>query len=474
MLQLHRIYASVVYWHLAGMTQTVTLPLWLLIFILAFASVTFASHFLFPSVRWYFRRRMERVVARINTRLSRPIEPFKLARRYDTIQRLVYDPEVARAVDARARELGHPQQVVQQDARRYAREIVPAFSATAYFGIATRVSKWLSEALYDVRLVEFDEGAHAQIPDDATVVYVMNHRSNMDYLLITYLAARRSALSYAIGEWARVFPIGRLFRAMGGYFIRRKSRNALYRKVLSRYVQIASESGLTQAVFPEGGLSLDGRIAPPKLGILSYIVEAAQAPEGREIVFVPVALNYDRVLEDRVLVRAHAANERRFGVRLRVIGLFLWRLMRRRWKDPSYRFGYAAVSIGAPVFLTPLIAADNRQTTADVARNLMERIASSVPVLPVPLVAHVLCEAPGPLRAEMVAKAVSDLVAQMACRGATLPFGDALSAASHGLETLNVRKVIEEEAGVYVVAEGQHALLAYYARSIAHLLSDEK
>ncbi|MCC5973631.1 MAG: glycerol-3-phosphate acyltransferase, partial [Rubellimicrobium sp.] len=68
------------------MTQTVAVPFWLLILILLFAAVTFASHFLFPSVRWFFRKRMERAGAQLNTRLARPIQPFKLARRYDMIQ----------------------------------------------------------------------------------------------------------------------------------------------------------------------------------------------------------------------------------------------------------------------------------------------------------------------------------------------------------------------------------------------------
>ena len=70
------------------MTTQVTLPLWAFLLILLFAAVTFASHFLFPSVRWFFRKRAERVIARLNERLQRPIEPFKLARRYDMIQRL--------------------------------------------------------------------------------------------------------------------------------------------------------------------------------------------------------------------------------------------------------------------------------------------------------------------------------------------------------------------------------------------------
>ena len=57
----------------------------MLLLILGFALVTFASHFLFPSVRWFFRKRMEKAVSRINARLDRPIEWFKLARRQDMI-----------------------------------------------------------------------------------------------------------------------------------------------------------------------------------------------------------------------------------------------------------------------------------------------------------------------------------------------------------------------------------------------------
>ena len=126
------------------MTQVVELPLWLFVLILLFAVVTFASHFLFPSVRWFFRRRLERAVSRLNERLDRPIQPFKLARRHDMIQRMIYDPEVTSAVIEHARETDVPEAVAFQQARRYAREIVPSFSAFTYFGIAIRLARLLS------------------------------------------------------------------------------------------------------------------------------------------------------------------------------------------------------------------------------------------------------------------------------------------------------------------------------------------
>ena len=216
------------------MGNVVEMPVWALILLVAFAAVTFASHFLFPSVRWFFRRRMERVVAKLNTRLERPIEPFKLARRYDMIQRLIYDPEVSHAIVAHAKAQGIPENVAFEQAQRYAREIVPSFSASAYFGFAIRAAKWLSWSLYRVRLGHFDAAALSAVDKEATVVFVMNHRSNMDYVLVTWLAAERSALSYAVGEWARVWPLSRLIKAMGAYFIRRKSRGDLYRRVLAR------------------------------------------------------------------------------------------------------------------------------------------------------------------------------------------------------------------------------------------------
>ncbi len=285
------------------MFETVAIPVWALLLIALFAALSILERVIGPSIRWFFRKRAERVVAEVNKRLQRPIEPFKLARRYDMIQRLKYDPEIAEAIVEHARTEGVREDVAFEMVEQYAREIVPAFSASAYFGFGTRVSKWLSKMLYRVRLGAFDEERLNQIDGDAAVVFVMNHRSNMDYVLVTWLVAERSALSYAVGEWARIWPLSMLIRSMGAFYIRRRSRNALYRKVLARYVQMATRGGVTQAVFPEGGLSLDGRIAPPKLGFLNYIVTGFD-PAGRDVVFIPVALNYDRVLEDRVLIEA--------------------------------------------------------------------------------------------------------------------------------------------------------------------------
>jgi glycerol-3-phosphate O-acyltransferase len=449
------------------MTQTVAVPLWLLILILLFAAVTFASHFLFPSVRWFFRKRMERAVVRLNQRLTRPIQPFKLARRYDMIQRLIYDPQVSEAIVEHARRENLPENVAFEQARRYAREIVPSFSATVYFSIGARLARWLSTALYRISIGNLDRAQLDRIDPDASVVFVMNHRSNMDYVLVTYLVAPASALSYAVGEWARVWPLSWMIRAMGAFFIRRKDRGRLYRKVLARYVQMATAGGVTQAFFPEGGLSLDGRIAPARMGILSYIVEGHR-PGGRDVIFVPVALNYDRVLEDRLLIAADKSGNRRFrpplGTILRALGGHAWQRLTRRFKA----FGTAKVSFGEPVSLAALIA-DGRGDVGSVAAEVMERVAAVVPVVPVPLVARIVL-AQGPIPAPELAAAVTRDIERLDSRGVTRLPRDAEEITRTAVALLLERGALIESADGLAAAPGEEALLSFYANSILHLL----
>ena len=435
-----------------AMTATVTLPIWLFVLILGFAAVTFASHFLFPSVRWFLRRRLERAVAELNKRLKRPITPFKIAQRADTIQRLVYDRDVLAAVAAHAASEGVPEAVAHERARRYAREIVPSFSAFTYFGFAARAARWLSTSLYDVQVTDLPEGLDG-IDDSATVVFVMNHRSNMDYVLVTHLVADRVALSYAVGEWARVWPLSRLIRAMGAYFIRRKYRSPLYRTVLSRYVSMATAAGVTQAVFPEGGLSLDGRPQVPKVGILSDIVQGAAA-SGRDVVFVPVALAYDRVLEDRVLVEAARMGERRFRASLPVALSFALRHLWMRLRGRFRKFGKAAVGFGAPVSLTDWRERHGGEVrVGDLAIDLMARIATVTPRLPVPCLAAALVQADGPV-------SEPDLV-----RSASRESGTEPSGIVSALDLMDARGLVRRLDGRVEPIPTERPLLAFYAAS---------
>ena len=451
------------------MTSTVTLPLWLLVLILLFAAVTASTHLLFPSVRWFFRRRAEKLVARLNARLDRPIQPFKLLRRNDMIQRVIYDADVVREVNAFADSQGVREDVAFEKAGDYAREIVPSFSATAYFGIATRVSRMVARWLFDVRVNYLDEQALSAISKDATVVYVINHRSNFDYVLVTYLAAKQSALSYAVGEWARVWPISWFIRATGAYFIRRRTPTPLYRKVLSSYVQRATEAGVSQAVFPEGGLSRNGVIGPPKLGILSYVVDGWRDGKGRDTVFVPVSLNYDRVVEDKVLIAAGRTGKQKFRRSISEGIQFGARYAFRRMFRKVGRFGVAAVTFGRPMSISDLARMNPPDLVQTLGAHLLEDIRSITPVTTTALAMVAMFQLPAPVSKEALLREMARLQANFPPEAADETDKD--EAFDRALAEMVVRGLLDGDEGGYTLKDAE--LAGYYANSLRPHLGDK-
>jgi glycerol-3-phosphate O-acyltransferase len=242
------------------MSGTVTLPLWAALLFAALALLGAVDRLLVPG-SWFLRRRVNIVLEEIGKRLHLEIRPFTLTKRQVLIDRLMYDSKVLSAVGEHARESGIPRDVAMAEVERYAKEIVPAFNAYAYFRVGYWLARSAARALYRVRVGFTDEEGLSRVDPKSTVVFVMNHRSNMDYVLVAYLAATRTALSYAVGEWARIWPLQTLIRSLGAYFIRRNSSNPLYRLVLERYVAMATEGGVVQAIYPEGGLTKDGALA---------------------------------------------------------------------------------------------------------------------------------------------------------------------------------------------------------------------
>ncbi len=442
------------------MTTLVEIPVWVLVLMVGFAAIATLDRILVPSVRWFLRGRMERLVARLNTRLKRPLHPFRLLGRNDMIVRLIHDPAVMQAVVDHARETGVPESVAFHEARGYAREIVPGFSALVYFGFAIRAARWISKAFYRVQVGNVDKALDG-IDPNATVIFVMNHRSNMDYVLVTWLVAGQSAISFAVGEWARIWPLSWLFRAMGAYFIRRGSRNTLYRRLLARYVQITAAEGTTQAMFPEGGLSVDGSVGEAKLGLLGYLVAGMQ-PGGRDVVFVPVGIAYDRVLEDRLLAEAAKTGDRQFRARpMAMLGFLartIWRVMRGRFPG----FGSAAVAFGAPMSLQAYLAGPGA-TVTDLGQMIMRRVAETVPLLSVPLVAAALVD--GPCSKADLAKRM-EVILNSLPRLTAKPVENTSILLHEGFRTLELRGIIHEVHGLIQPVPGKEPLFDFYAAPI--------
>ncbi len=468
------------------MNATVSIPLWLFVLLLVLAVIAALQWLLLPGWRWYVRRKVRRVLDEIQLRLKIDLPQFKLTRRRALIDRLTSDPRVLAAAQQYAQENGRPPAEVARTVRVYAREIVPAFNAYVYFRVGYWLAKHFAQFVYRVRLGYTDDAALAAINPKSTVVFVMNHRSNMDYILVSFLAAERVALSYAVGEWARIWPLQGLIRSMGAYFVRRNSGDPLYRMVLQRYVQMATEGGVPQAMYPEGGLTIDGRLREPKLGLLDYMLKGFDPQGERDLVFIPVGINYDRVIEDRSLLRKLGGAAPRVGLwrSLRITAVYLARQAVFTLLGRRYRFGYACVNFGRPVSMRAWVAghgmdfrtlgdAPRRDAVAEVGRSLMDTIGRTIPVLPVPLVARVLLSDGGRAWSELELKAaVQALMDRAEALGAHVyvPRGDRDYAIAVGLRMLTLRHLaLEEEDGLLRANPAEREVLAYYANSIAHL-----
>jgi len=415
------------------------------------------------------------------------LTPFGPDERPRILDELVADAEIQTAARAAAALSGRSIDDELTRVRAYADEIVPQYNARLHHRIAYRFARRLATTLFRVRVGHVDEAIQHHLAADASVIFAINHRSNMDYVLVAFLAAERVALSFAVGEWAKVWPLDTLIRALGAFFVRRGSNDALYRKVLERYVQLAVAHGVTQAMFLEGGLSRDGRLRSPKLGLLAYATRHLSRSSARDLVIVPVAINYDRVLEDRTLLRdLHPDAARPSGARTLVsalawvaknIGLYV--------RGRLHRFGYACVNFGPPLSMrrylsergldfAALSESDRFGEMQRLATVLMSEIASVIPVTPVSLVSTALLSFDGGgATSDALAARVRALTGELSSTGAHLyvPRQDPDYLLQVGLRMLTLRRLVAKDGNMWRIVSREREVVAYYANSIEHFFA---
>jgi glycerol-3-phosphate O-acyltransferase len=436
-----------------------------------------------------FRARMRRWARGTVLDFQARIARYKLVSRRAIHDELILDPVVVAAMREHLRDARLTELEVRVRVERYIDEILPFFNVLSYYRLGYNLAKATLNLLYKVTVDYQDEAALERIPRRDVVVYLMNHRSNADYVVVAYVLARGVAVSYAVGEWARIWPLETIFKSFGSYFIRRRYREPLYHAVLERYVQLITRHGVTQGLFPEGGLSRDGKFRPAKIGLLDYIVGTLRE-EGfdRDIWFVPVALNYDRTLEDRVLIQEcldpelRLSRARQASSVLQYMSLNAMRFVTGRLK----RYGRAAVNFGTPLSLRGWLAAQATDVLAlpkeerlphiqRLADDAMERVRAVVPVTAVALASAAL------LSFERHVVPLPDLLGRMGdIRDRLLEVNAKVVRADRAIETVwanarrmfRMRRIVLVSGSSVVVMPRQRPLLEYYANSIAHLLPD--
>jgi len=484
-----------------------SVPLWLLTL---FLSVLGYELLRFVVVR-RIKSRLHEGAVRFVRRHRVHLESARFIDRVWLREALLQDPEIDQAVAKAAEQEGTPQLVLRDRIEIWVNEITPAFSLTAYYRLGAFVARAAVRFCYEL---VFDKKAYekamATVPADAVVVFVINHRSNADYILLAHGLIRHIALSYAVGEWARVWPLDLLFRAFGSYFVRRGEKDRLYHKVLERYVQLLVGNGGVTGFFIEGKLSRDGRLGAAKAGLLDAIIGVRRTHPNKPIWFVPIGLNLDRVFEDRTLL----AEDRGRGAprlldKLRTAGAVVAKLpavlganLVRVATRSHRKFGNAAIAVGQPVALSELVTGGELATlpfeerwpvVKQLAGVLLDRVGAAVPATPVPVFCYALLLAEEPTE-RAVPRAVRTVLAALRVLKVPVLFGAAFEQGAVGndampgldeeieavaeaemvvmlgAELLGRRNLVRRRGGWFQWAPADEAVLRYYAASLAHHL----
>jgi len=127
------------------------------------------------------------------------------------------------------------------------------------------------------------------------------HKSHMDYLIVSSMFYRKKIIPPHIlsGSNLTFFPMGTIFRKSGAFFMRRSFKGlALYATVFKQYVKTLISEGYSIEFFIEGGRTRSGKLLSPKVGMMKYLIEAIEEGYNKDLVFVPVTINYNRILEE--------------------------------------------------------------------------------------------------------------------------------------------------------------------------------
>ena len=210
----------------------------------------------------------------------------------DVIQKEAYEVSL---------EKNTPVDDVKALARRYANEIA-ADVKYRYVEVSAHIMKWAINRIHDgIALNQDGLSLLKKAAQRAPIILVPNHRSHMDYLLLSLVLYENnvSIPHVAAGINLKFWPLGHIFRRCGAFFIRRSfGGNRLYRAVFKAYLKLLLREGYCQEFFIEGGRTRTGKLLKPRMGMLRALCEAMDEGAAEEAFFVPVSITYDQVIEE--------------------------------------------------------------------------------------------------------------------------------------------------------------------------------
>ncbi|MBN1552715.1 glycerol-3-phosphate acyltransferase [bacterium] len=285
---------------------------------------------------------LRRVILREFYRERRIITGDPARSRRKIIATLMKDEELQKSILSSAK-TGNVK-VLKRKATHYLKEI-----SADYRDLAPRL--WMPFVKYffthQFNGIEINKGDMARLRHLLRIkrkcVLVPTHRSHIDYVIFSYMCYMNGLIPplVAAGQNLTFWPMGWIFRHTGAFFIRRTFRGLdIYPTVFKTYLKYLLKYTQPIEVFIEGGRSRTGRYLQPKLGFLSMLLDALHFGVVDELTFIPVAINYDRIIEEDAYIRELSGKPKE---KERVQNLLKsWHLLKRK-------HGYIYISISDPI-----------------------------------------------------------------------------------------------------------------------------
>ena len=406
-----------------------------------------------------------------------------LSHRNTQVEMVLAGPPVRAAIAEESARLGISPGEAHSRAEKFALEIASDYTYGAVRALELFLN-WLWDRLYDgVEVHNFD--VVTRIAPGQGIVYVPCHRSHIDYLLLSYLIHKNGLTPPHIAAGANLnLPlVGPLLRRGGAFFLRRSFKGEpLYAAVFHEYLHLMLARGFPIEYFIEGGRSRTGRTLAPKAGILGMTIGSFVRSHARPLVFVPVYIGYERLLEGKTYVRELAGRPKQRES--------LWQILKTA-RSIRRVFGQVHVNFGEPLPLTAflderragwreLAEAESeewlRATTRAAAVELATRINSAAVLNPVALVALGLLATPC-LTADQ--HALRRLIGHYQALDAALPYSpqripctlEPAQVIAHA-ERLGIVEQIEHPFGNLVsVTEANGEMLPYFRNNVLHLFA---
>ncbi|MBC3413802.1 glycerol-3-phosphate 1-O-acyltransferase PlsB [Pseudomonas sp. SWRI107] len=430
--------------------------------------------------------RMAQRVMRVHFRnLKTAVIGPDISHRRNLVKGLIRDPLVRQAISEEAERENISYAKAEAKALHYGNEIASDYTYTAIRFLEVVLS-WFWNKIYDGIKVNHIEQVQGIAPGHE-VIYVPCHRSHIDYLLLSYLLFRNGLTPphIAAGINLNMPVIGSLLRRGGAFFMRRTFKgNPLYTAVFNEYLHTLFTKGFPVEYFVEGGRSRTGRMLQPRPGMLAITLRSFLRSSRTPIVFVPVYIGYERVLEGRTylgeLRGASKKKESIFDI-FKVIGAL------------RQRFGQVAVNFGEPIRLAGFLDQHQpewriqdlapqyrpawlNETTTRLGETVARHLNGAAAVNPVNLVAMALLSTSRMALDERALVRVLDLYMTLLRQvpysaHTTLPEGDGPAMISHvlGMDLLAEQK--DAMGRILYLDEGNAVLMTYYRNNVLHIFA---